>query len=83
MLFDTHAHYDDEAYRPGPRPAAAGEPARQRGVALVLNPGCDIWTAPARRWSYADCLPPSSTPPWASTRRTAPALSTADIDVPA
>ena len=40
MLFDTHAHYDDEAFdadRDALLSALPGE-----GVALVLNPGCDV-----------------------------------------
>ena len=40
MLFDTHAHYDDEAFdadRDALLSALPGE-----GVALVLNPGCDL-----------------------------------------
>ena len=39
MLFDTHAHYDDEAFDPDREPLLESLP--QRGVALVVNPGCD------------------------------------------
>ena len=40
MLFDTHAHYDDEAFdadRDAVLTALSGQ-----GVGLVLNPGCDV-----------------------------------------
>ena len=40
MLFDTHAHYDDEAFDPDREPLLESLP--QRGVALVVNPGCDL-----------------------------------------
>ena len=40
MLFDTHAHYDDEAFDPDRELLLESLP--QRGVALVLNPGCDL-----------------------------------------
>ena len=40
MLFDTHAHYDDEAFDSDRDALLAGMPAR--GVGLVLNPGCDL-----------------------------------------
>ena len=38
MLFDTHAHYDDEAFDPDRREVLAGLP--QKGVGLVVDPGC-------------------------------------------
>ena len=40
MLFDTHAHYDDEAFDPDRGLLLESLP--QRGVALVVNPGCDL-----------------------------------------
>ena len=40
MLFDTHAHYDDEAFDPDRELLLESLP--QRGVALVVNPGCDL-----------------------------------------
>ncbi len=40
MLFDTHAHYDDEAFDPDREPLLESLP--QRGVALVVNPGCEL-----------------------------------------
>ena len=40
MLFDTHAHYDDEAFDPDRRKVLAGLP--QKGVGLVVNPGCTL-----------------------------------------
>ena len=40
MLFDTHAHYDDEAFDTDRDAVLTALP--QRGVGLVLNPGCDV-----------------------------------------
>ena len=40
MLFDTHAHYDDEAFDEDRDAVLAALP--QQGVGLVLNPGCDV-----------------------------------------
>ena len=40
MLFDTHAHYDDEAFDPDRELLLESLP--QRGVALVVNPGCEL-----------------------------------------
>jgi len=40
MLFDTHAHYDDEKFD-GDREMLLCE-MPQRGVALILNPGCTL-----------------------------------------
>ena len=40
MLFDTHAHYDDEAFDPDRQLLLESLP--QLGVALVVNPGCDL-----------------------------------------
>ena len=39
MLFDTHAHYDDEAFDADRDALLVALP--QQGVALVVNPGCD------------------------------------------
>ena len=58
MLFDTHAHYDDEAFDPDRREVLAGLP--QKGVGLVVNPGCTLTMY---------------TPPWVCTRRTATTFS--------
>ena len=43
MLFDTHAHYDDEAFDPDRREVLAGLP--QKGVGLVVDPGCTLTTS--------------------------------------
>ena len=40
MLFDTHAHYDDQAFDPDREAVLASLPAS--GVTLVVNPGCDL-----------------------------------------
>ena len=40
MLFDTHAHYDDETFDPDRDAVLSALPAQ--GVGLVLNPGCDL-----------------------------------------
>ena len=40
MLFDTHVHYDDEAFDPDRREVLAGLP--QKGVGLVVDPGCTL-----------------------------------------
>ena len=40
MLFDTHAHYDDEVFDPDRREVLAGLP--QKGVGLVVDPGCTL-----------------------------------------
>ncbi len=39
-LFDTHAHYDAEEFDADREAVLAGLP--ERGVALVVNPGCDL-----------------------------------------
>lgn len=54
MYFDTHAHYDDKAFD-GDRDAVLSALA-ERGVSLVLDPGCDgessrAAAALAERWS--------------------------------
>ena len=40
MLFDTHAHYDDEAFDADRDAVLTALP--EQGVGLVLNPGCDV-----------------------------------------
>ena len=43
MLFDTHAHYDADWFDADRHEILAGLP--ERGVSLVVNPGCDIPTS--------------------------------------
>lgn len=43
MLFDTHAHYDAEQFDSDRDEVLSGLP--DRGVGLVVNPGCDIPTS--------------------------------------
>lgn len=43
MIFDTHAHYDDEAFDVDRDSLLAAMPAQ--GVGLILDPGCDIETS--------------------------------------
>ena len=43
MLFDTHAHYDSGAFDPDRMEVLASMP--EQGVALILNPGCDLETS--------------------------------------
>ena len=45
MLFDTHAHYYDEAFDPDREQILSALP--QAGVGLVLCPGCDLPTSRA------------------------------------
>ena len=40
MLFDTHAHMDDRAFREDRDALIAGLP--EKGVSLVMNPGCSL-----------------------------------------
>lgn len=40
MFFDTHAHYDDEAFDADREELIASLPGK--GISLVLNPGCDL-----------------------------------------
>ena len=40
MLFDTHAHYDDERFDVDREALLAGMP--EKNVGLIVNPGCDI-----------------------------------------
>ncbi|MBR6208589.1 MAG: TatD family hydrolase [Oscillospiraceae bacterium] len=39
MIFDTHAHYDDKRFDPDREQVLSALP--ERGVGLVLNPGCN------------------------------------------
>ena len=55
MLFDTHAHYDAEQFDQDRDQVLAGLP--QRGVTLVVNPGCDIESSQkaqelAEKWPF-------------------------------
>ena len=40
MIFDTHAHYDDDRFDTDRDAVLAALPAA--GVGLVLNPGCTV-----------------------------------------
>ncbi len=40
MLFDTHAHMDDEAFAPDRPELLQG--LQEKGVSLVMNPGCSL-----------------------------------------
>lgn len=40
MIFDTHAHYDDEAFDADREALLASMP--EHGVGLILDPGCDL-----------------------------------------
>ena len=55
MYFDTHAHYDDEAFSADRDALLAALPAA--GVTLVVNPGCDVASSRAavalsERWKH-------------------------------
>ncbi len=43
MLFDTHAHYDDEAFDVDRDALLSAMP--ENGVGLIVNPGCDLKTS--------------------------------------
>lgn len=43
MLFDTHAHYDSRQFNADRDEVLSG--LKERGVSLVVNPGCDIPTS--------------------------------------
>ena len=45
MYFDTHAHYDDDAFAPDRDAVLAALP--DAGISLVLNPGCDAKSSEA------------------------------------
>lgn len=54
MLFDTHAHYDDERFDADRDELLASLP--ENGVGLVLNPGCDLESS-RKALSYAQAYP--------------------------
>lgn len=43
MLFDTHAHYDDEAFDEDREALLGSMP--EKGVGLIVNPGCTVETS--------------------------------------
>ena len=43
LIFDTHAHYDDEAFDPDREELLASMP--ENGVGLIVDPGCDLDTS--------------------------------------
>lgn len=55
MLFDTHAHYDDEAFDADRDALLTALP--DCGVGLVIDPGCDL-TSSRRAVELAAGLPP-------------------------
>ena len=70
MLFDTHAHYDDERFDEDRDALLASMP--ENNVGLILNPGCDVETSSQRRSAtnrYPFVLQPSACIP--RTSRTA------------
>ena len=54
MLFDTHAHYDDERFDEDRDAMLASMP--ENNVGLILNPGCDAETS-RKAVSYANRYP--------------------------
>lgn len=54
MLFDTHAHYDDERFDADRDELLSSMPAHN--VGLILNPGCDVETS-RKAVSYAQKYP--------------------------
>ena len=54
MLFDTHAHYDDERFDEDRDALLASMP--ENNVGLILNPGCDAETS-RKAVSYANRYP--------------------------
>ena len=54
VYFDTHAHYDDEAFDPDREALLAGLPGR--GVGLVVNPGCNLDSS-RKAVAYAEAFP--------------------------
>ena len=54
MLFDTHAHYDDERFDKDRDALLRSMP--ENGVGLILNPGCDVETS-RKALSYAHTYP--------------------------
>ena len=58
MLFDTHAHMDDRAFREDRDLLLSG--LAEKGVGLVMNPGCDLESsrnavAPAEKYPFLYC----------------------------
>ena len=43
LIFDTHAHYDDEAFVADREALLASMP--ENGVGLIVDPGCDLDTS--------------------------------------
>ena len=43
LIFDTHAHYDDEAFDADREALLASMP--ENGVELIVDPGCDLDTS--------------------------------------
>ena len=43
LIFDTHAHYDDEAFDADREALLASMP--EIGVGLIVDPGCDLDTS--------------------------------------
>ena len=54
MLFDTHAHYDDERFDADRDALLSSMPANN--VGLILNPGCDLDSS-RKAVSYAQKYP--------------------------
>lgn len=54
MLFDTHAHYDDDQFGTDRETLLASLP--EHGVGLVLNPGCDLESS-RKAVAYAETYP--------------------------
>ena len=54
MLFDTHAHYDDERFDEDRDALLASMP--ENNVGLILNPGCDAETS-RKAVGYANRYP--------------------------
>ncbi|MGM9613723.1 MAG: TatD family hydrolase [Butyricicoccus sp.] len=54
MLFDTHAHYDDDKFDSDRDELLASMP--EHGVGLILNPGCDLETS-RKAVRYAERFP--------------------------
>lgn len=54
MLFDTHAHYDDERFDEDRDTLLASMP--ENNVGLILNPGCDVESS-RKAVSYANKYP--------------------------
>ena len=43
LIFDTHAHYDDEAFDADREALLSSMP--ENGVGLIVDPGCDLDTS--------------------------------------